>query len=156
MPVRASRACRRHPGSLLAAACLLAACAGAERRAESRELSARGLRAELEAGLDLYRAGELAPAALRFRDAGEIAGALRAEETLRRATAAECLAWLRARGVAELSECSLRLERLQQRSRHPDPALNTLVALGAVAGGRPLPALRVPGPVRPLIEALAP
>lgn len=156
MPARASRACRRHPGSLLAAACLLAACAGAERRAESRELSARGLRAELEAGLDLYRAGELVPAALRFREAGEIAGALRAEETLRRATAAECLAWLRARGVAELSECSLRLERLQQRTRHPDPALNTLVALGAVAGGRPLPALRVPGPVRPLIEALAP
>ena len=61
----------------------------------------------------------------------------------------------RACGGGDLAACSERLETLQRKGRRSDPALNTLLAMGAVAGGRPLPPFRVPSAVHPIIRATA-
>jgi hypothetical protein len=73
----------------------------------------------------------------------------------RRTTAAECAAWLFARRLAELGECSARLEAALRREGRSDGSASTLVALGAIAGGRELPALRLPSPVQPFVRAAA-
>jgi hypothetical protein len=121
----------------------------------SPEAAAARMRASLDTGLDLYESGEFALAARRFRQAAALAGPLDETEVERKATAGECLCWLRARKLGALAECSERLERLQRKARRSDPAVNTLVALGAVAGRRSLPELRIPGAVRSLIEESA-
>lgn len=138
--------------SAVAALTALVACATA---GAPGPFPAERMRASLDAGLDLYDAGDFVLAARRFREAAARADSLEAPELGRKATAGECVAWLRARQLDELAECSQRLERRQRRARRSDPGVNTLVALGAVAGGRPLPTLRVPGSVRPLIEESA-
>jgi hypothetical protein len=117
--------------------------------------ASRAARSSAEAALDLYDAGEYTLAAERFADAAERAAAAREDTLERKSVAGECLAWLHARRLPELAECSKRLEKLQRRARRPDPALNTLVALGAVAGDRALPPLRIPTSVRPLVQAAA-
>ena len=73
----------------------------------------------------------------------------------RKTTTAECAAWLRARRLGELAGCTERLEALQRKGRRSDPGLNTLLAMGAVAGGRPLPPFRVPSAVHPILRASA-
>ena len=117
--------------------------------------ASRAARSSAEAALDLYEAGEYTLAAERFAHASKQAASAREDTLERKSVTGECLAWLHARRLSELAGCSLRLERLQRRARRPDPAANTLVALGAVAGDRALPALRVPTSVRPLVRAAA-
>ena len=117
--------------------------------------ASRAARSSAEAALDLYEAGEYTLAAERFAHASRRAASAREDTLERKSVAGECLAWLHARRLPELAECSKRLEKLQRRARRPDPALNTLVALGAVAGDRALPALRIPASVRPLVQAAA-
>ncbi len=95
---------------------------------------------------------EFALAGRRFHEAAVAAASLRATETARRATAAECLAWLRGRQLDRLAGCSARLERWQRTADRSDPGLNTLVALGAIAGQRPPPSLRLPPEVRALVR----
>ena len=73
----------------------------------------------------------------------------------RRATQAECTSWLRARRLSDFSECTSRLETLHRREHRADPGLNTLLAMGAVAGGRPIPPFRVPAAVHPIVRAAA-
>jgi hypothetical protein len=73
----------------------------------------------------------------------------------RKATTAECTAWLRARRLEDLDACAMRLEALQRRERRSDPGLNTLLAIGAIAGDRPLPPFRVPTAVHPIVRASA-
>ena len=73
----------------------------------------------------------------------------------RKTTTAECAAWLRARQLSELDSCGRRLEALHRRERRSDPGLNTLIAMGAVAGQRPLPPFRVPSAVHPIVRAAA-
>ncbi len=73
----------------------------------------------------------------------------------RRAMTGECTSWLRARRLGELAECTERLEALQRRQRRSDPGLNTLLAIGAIAGGRPLPPFKVPNAVHPIVRASA-
>ena len=46
-----------------------------------------------------------------------------------------------------------RLEFLQRESRHSDPGVNALIALGAVAADRPLPPLKLPHAVGPIVRA---
>jgi hypothetical protein len=106
-------------------------------------------------GFDLYDGGEYVLAARRFHSAVDLAVVLDDEESRRRATAGECVCWLRARKLAELAECSQRLEAVQSRQRRPDPGVNTLIALGSIAGGHPLPTLRLPVAVAPVIRASA-
>jgi hypothetical protein len=106
-------------------------------------------------GFDLYDGGEYVLAARRFHAAVDLAIVLDDDASRRRATAGECVSWLRARKLAELAECSRRLEDLQTRQRRPDPGVNTLIAMGSIAGGHPLPALRLPVAVAPLIRASA-
>lgn len=153
LPLRASdRAAARHGILLLLASatwsCL--ACASVHDPGTSR-----AARSSVAAALDLYEAGEYTLAAERFAQAAGRAAAAHQETLERQSVTGECLAWLHARRLPELAECSRRLEKLQRRARRPDPALNTLVALGAVAGDRPLPALRIPTAVRPLVQAAA-
>ncbi len=112
-------------------------------------------RAALGSGLDLYEAGEYVLAAERFTLAERRAAAASARELQRKALVGACLSWLHAERLQALAACSERLERAQRRARRPEPGVNTLIALGAVAGGRPLPALRIPSSVRPLVRAAA-
>ncbi len=149
-------AVRRRPRA--AAACavaalsLLAACAGVR---VPRPEGARIVRAHVDAGLAFYEAGDFTLAARRFADAADEARRSRDPRVERSARAAECTAWLRARDLVELGACSARLERLQSRGRRSDPGINTLVALGAIAGNRPPPPLRVPNAVHPIVRAAA-
>jgi hypothetical protein len=76
-------------------------------------------------------------------------------ELERQARAAECTAWLWARRIDRFASCTDRLEGLQRRARHSDPGVNTLIALGAIAGERPPPPLRIPRDVQPLLRAAA-
>jgi hypothetical protein len=107
------------------------------------------------AGLDLYEAGEFTLAAERFHAAAGQARSARARTLEKKARTAECTAWLRARSLSDLAECTAQLERLQRRERRSEPGVNTLLALGAIAGQRPLPRLRVPNAVQPLVQAAA-
>jgi hypothetical protein len=106
-------------------------------------------------GLGLYDQGEFVLAATRFSEAAHGLRSAGHRERAREATAAECTAWLRARRLRELDDCSERLSALVRRSRHSDPGVNTLIALGAVAGDRPLPPYRVPPRVQRLLRATA-
>jgi hypothetical protein len=113
------------------------------------------VRENVESGLNLYDAGDYVLAAQRFRDAAD--GAQRCGDLSmeRKATTGECTAWLLARRLDQLSECTLRLEGLHRKERRSDPGLNTLLAMGAVAGGRPIPPFRVPSAVHPIVRAAA-
>lgn len=149
---------RRPRAAIVAAvaALTLAACESAPRVGPpDRAAEARRVMQEIRAGLDLHLAGDHALAAPRFRAASQGARRCRDVAMERRATAAECSAWLLARQLAELSECSARLEEVLRRERRSDGAASTLVALGAIAGGRPLPALRLPPDLQPLVSAAA-
>ena len=116
---------------------------------------ARMVRADIDSGLNLYEARDFVLAAHRFEAAAK--GARRCGDLSmeRRATTAECTSWLRARRLDDFSLCTARLEALHRRERRADPGLNTLLAMGAVAGGRPIPPFRVPAAVHPMVRAAA-
>ncbi len=116
---------------------------------------ARRVRADIDGGLDLYDAGDFVLAANRFHAAAEGAERCGSLSMERRATQAECASWLRARRLADFSQCTGRLETLHRKERRADPGLNTLLAMGAVAGGRPIPPFRVPAAVHPMVRAAA-
>lgn len=120
-----------------------------------RELEARAVRENIDAGLHLYAAGDFVLAARRFENAA--GGAARCGDLAmeRKTVTAACTAWLRARRLDDLSGCTLRLEGLHRRERRSDPGLNTLMAMGAVAGRRPLPPFKVPTAVHPIVRASA-
>ena len=105
----------------------------------------------LRVGVGLYDAGEYVRAAEHFHEAAHGLRGTRARD----ATAAECVAWLRAQRLHELDTCSHRLAGLVRRDRRSDPGVNTLVALGALAGDRPRPPYRVPREVEPLLREAA-
>lgn len=141
----------------LAACALSVACAGTHGLSAGVPPNAayRAARASIEAGLELYAAGESIMAARRFQDASYHANVYGDQELERTAVAAECMAWLRAQEVPKFAACSERLEFLQRESRRSDPGVNALIALGAVAGDRPLPPLRIPHAVAPIVRAAA-
>ena len=132
-----------------AALCVLAGCA------TTGAPPTLGIDSDLAAGLDLYAAGEFDVAARRFGAAAGAAARAGERELERQARAAECTAWLRARRIDRFSSCTDRLEDLQRRARRSDPGVNTLIALGAIAGERPPPRLRIPSDVQPLLRAAA-
>lgn len=117
--------------------------------------SARRVEENVRSGLALYEGGDYVLAAQRFREAGDGARSCGDLTVERQATTAECTSWLRARRLPDVSECTLRLEGLHRRERRADPGLNTLLAMGAVAGGRPIPPFRVPTAVHPIVRAAA-
>jgi hypothetical protein len=112
-------------------------------------------RANLRAGLDLYESGEFSLAAQRFKTGAVEAHAARDRVLEKKAVTAECTSWLRGRRLAELAECTNRLELLQRTERRSDPGVNTLIAFGAIAGQRPLPELRIPNEVQALVRQAA-
>jgi len=116
---------------------------------------AQQVMANIQSGLNLYESGDFVLAAHRFREAGDGARNCRDLAMERKTTTAECTAWLRARRLGELASCTERLEALHRRERRSDPGLNTLVAMGAVAGNRPLPPFRLPSSVHPIVRAAA-
>ncbi len=140
------------PSTIALALCV--ACAGARGAVEVPADSAYwAARASIDVGLELYASGELVLAAHRFENASHHASVSGDADLARRAVAAECMAWLRARDLPAFSDCSQRLEGLQREARHADPGVNTLIGLGAIAGDRPLPPLRIPHEVLPVVRA---
>ena len=135
--------------ALLGMTFALGACASAPPQSGA----AAGERA-LQIGLGLYDAGEYARAGERFRESGNLFRAARVRERWRDATAAECTAWLRAQYLRQLDDCSQRLGSLLRRDRRSDPGANTLVALGAVAGGRAVAANRIPREIAPILRTM--
>lgn len=113
------------------------------------------VRVSIEAGLELYDAGDYVLSAERFQSAAKRARDFRDFSLERKTITAECTAWLRAQRVGEFANCTRRLETLHRRSRRSDLGLNTLLVMGAVAGGRPIPPFRVPNAVRPTLRLLA-
>jgi hypothetical protein len=107
----------------------------------------------ITAGLDLYEAREYAVAAERFHEAAREAYALNDRETERNALAAECTSWLLAQKQSEFATCTERLAKRHRKARRPDPGLGTLLAMGAIAGDRPMPPFRVPAEVTPVLRA---
>ena len=151
---------RHRPGAAaaVAVAALLAfsACAtSGSRTPEQSRAAQRVVMEHVDAGLNLYESGDFVLAARRFESAG--AGAKRCGDLSmeRRAVTGACTSWLRARRLGELAECTARLEALQRRERRSDPGLNTLLAIGAIAGGRPLPPFKVPNAVHPIVRGSA-
>lgn len=145
---------RRWQGAaVVLTAVALVACASGGPVGPSRMGSAARYERAVRAGLDLYDAAEYELAALRFEDAAVEGAGLRDRDAEKRAVIAECTAWLRGRRLPELAECTERLEVLHRRSDHAEPGLGALLALGAIAGGRPLPSFRIDPAVQPLIRA---
>lgn len=112
-------------------------------------------RANVRAGLSLYESGEYSLAAKRFNTGAVEAYAARDRVLEKKAVTAECTSWLRGRRLAELAECTNRLELLQRNERRSEPGINTLIAFGAIAGERPLPQLRIPNEVQVLVRQAA-
>ncbi len=154
---RSARALRRHARRVAVAAAAAALCAGTA-CAGSRgpgPIAPGALAAEVDAAHGLYASGEYELAARRFGFASTEARRAGDRDLERRTKAAECTAWLRAQRIARFATCTDRLEGLQRRARSSDPGVNTLIALGAIAGGRPAPPLRIPGEVREVLRAAA-
>ncbi len=113
------------------------------------------MRADVDSGLSLYGSRDFVLAAQRFREAANGARRCGVLPMERKATTAECTAWLQARKLGDFSACTERLEGLHRRERRSDPGLNTLLAMGALAGDRPIPPFRVPSAVHPILRAAA-
>ena len=137
-----------------AALLLLSACVH-QGTATRPTVTAQAVQSDIDAGLDLYASGEFSMSAQRFRLAADGAVSLGDHATQRNAVVAECMAWLRERRLQELSQCTLRLERLQRRQRRTDPGVNTLMAVGAIAGNRAIPPFKLPSAVHPIVRAAA-
>jgi hypothetical protein len=112
-------------------------------------------RRDLSAGLALYESSDYTLAARRFHQAVRHARAAGDRKFEKQAVTAECTAWLRARELSELADCTSQLEYLQRHSSRSDPGVNTLIAMGAIAGHRPLPPFRVPNDIQPLLQQAA-
>ena len=144
---------RRWPGVAVAlAAATLMGCAasGPPPVGFEAELSRR-----LASGHRLYHEGEYALAGRRFSEAARYAHAHRRLQAEKRATVAECVAWLRSRAVSELDGCTRRLDVLHQRANRSERGIGTLLALGAIAGDRPPPPFRIPADVEPVLRKAA-
>lgn len=122
---------------------------------DPRPRNLKGAPESLRAGLDLYSAHEFARAGAQFHAAAEAAGAMGDRDLSHRATVAECTAWLRARRLQELGSCSARLADSQRRMRLTDTRVNALIAMGAIAAGRPVSSLRTVSAVRGVLLAAA-
>ena len=141
--------------ALVPLSAFLSACESPPRQTVRDPAEARRVMEDIESGLDLYDDGDFVLAAQRFSSAAE--GARRCEDPVmeRKTTTAECTSWLRAGRMEAFGACTARLEALHRVGRRSDPGLNTLLSMGAVAGGRPLPPLRVPSAVHPMVRAAA-
>lgn len=150
------RRSRRGVAVALTALALLSGCSATRAPRETASTgAAESVRSNTRAGLSLYATGDYALAARRFEQAADEARRCGEPAVERRTRSAECTAWLRARRLPELARCSERLEALQRRAARSNPGVATLIALGAIAGDRPLPGLRMPPGVRPVVKAAA-
>ena len=138
--------------SAAAISALALACAATP---DPRPLDISAAPESLRAGLDLYAAREFERAGAHFHEAAHTAIAIGNRDLAHRVLIAECTAWVRARQLEELDACAENLIRSQRRTRTADPRVNTLIAMGAIAGGRPAPSLRVPSAVRVVLRAAA-
>jgi hypothetical protein len=131
----------------------LLACAAPQR--QPRTIRAVPLTESLRAGLDLYAADEFGRAGAQFRAVSRAAGARSDRDLAHRSMIAECTSWLRARRMQEFCSCAGYLEESQRRMRTSDSRVNTLIALSALAEGKPLPSLRTPSAVRVVLRDAA-
>lgn len=147
---------RRRTGvAVVFAIAALTAATGCAPTALPGPVAAARMRTEVDKGLVLYRAGDFALAARRFESAAEEARRCRDLHSERLARTAECAAWLRAGHTQHLGRCTARLEEVQLELGASEPGVNTLLGLGSIARGEPLPPFRLPGSVRSLLEETA-
>jgi hypothetical protein len=152
---------RRRVAAVLAAATLLGGFGGARGGATPAAVPHRGpsnlaaAKSNLASGLGLYESADYTMAARRFEEAAQRARAGGDRALEKQAVTAECTAWLRARELSEFTDCTTHLEYLQRHSRSSDPGVNTLIAMGAIAGDRPLPPFRLPSAIQPLMQQAA-
>ena len=149
---------RRRPvglALLLSAAAIGALALACVATPDPRPLDISAAPESLRAGLDLYAAHEFARAGAQFHEAAHTASNTDNRDLTHRALIAECTAWLRARQLEKLCSCAENLSRSQRRIRSTDPRVNTLITMGAIAGGRPLPSLQTPSAVRIVLRAAA-
>lgn len=149
---------RAAAGGAAAALCLLAVlgAAGCVSTAPPPRSAPVGfVESEAEAGARLYRIGDYTLAARRFRAAADEAE--RCDEPLMESElrTGECTAWLRGGELDAFRHCTARLEALHRDLGLSEPGVNTLLALGAIARGEPLPPFRLPAAVRPLLMTTA-
>ena len=157
--VTASRSRRRVPRAaavFFTAVALLSSLAGCAATAPEilaeRAARSESLLSAIQGGLNLYAAGEFRHAAQRFRQASAEAIRIGTRRLEREVLAAECMTWMQARALSEFAQCANRLNR--QRDREVvDPGVNTLIALGCIAGGTSPSSLPVPRSVLPIIRA---
>ena len=150
-----ARRCRAAAVAAVAALLGLSACNTSYPRVRPQQGDPQAVMEAVQSGLDFYTSADYVVAARRFEEAARgarVCGDLTME---RKATAAECTSWLRARRLENLDACGMRLEALQRQERRSDPGLNTLLAMGAIAGDRPLPPFRVSTAVHPIMRASA-
>lgn len=152
---------RRRAAAAFAAAALFAVFGGALGCEAQHAATPRGpsnaaaARSNLASGLGMYESADYTLAARRFEMAARQARAAGDRGLEKQAVTAECTAWLRARELSELADCTTHLEYLQRHSNSSDPGVNTLIAMGAIAGNRPLPPFRVPTSIQPLLRQAA-
>jgi hypothetical protein len=121
----------------------------------ARLVAERQLDTSIVDGIRLYESREYDLAARKFQQAAAQAQSLGDDGRRTDATTSECMAWLRARRLGELGDCSRRLEPMQRRQGRSEPGVNTLIAFGAIAAKRPLPSLAIPNSVRSLVQRSA-
>jgi len=135
-------------GVLLALAGLTACVAPAARNVSNDAGLGADTHEAIDDGVRLYESREYTMAARRFAMGAQLAEQLGDRPLAWRALAAECTSWLLARQLPEFDDCSARLEEVQRRTHETSGGTNALIALGAVAGGRPQPAVNIPRAVR--------
>jgi hypothetical protein len=136
-------------------ACQTAAPVRARPNPAARLVAERQLDTSIVDGIRLYESREYDLAARKFQQAAAQAQSLGDDGRRTDATTSECMAWLRARRLGELGDCSRRLEPMQRRQGRSEPGVNTLIAFGAIAAKRPLPSLAIPNSVRSLVQRSA-
>ena len=107
------------------------------------------------AALDLYAAREYALSARRFGVALRLAEDAGDDRLAREVLVGSCMSWLEVRQPEPLAACTARLAEVRRQETRRDPGLNTLIALGSIAGSRPLPPFAHPDGVRPVLRAAA-
>ena len=115
---------RRHGVAIAAAVATLAPLTACQTPGPADLEQARRVQAGIDAGLNLYEAGDYVLSARRFQEVAQVARFHRDLPMERKTRTAECTAWLRARRLGDLAACSERLETLQRKGRRSDPAFD--------------------------------
>lgn len=141
----------RCAASVLLGVAMLLLATGCSTTSATRGALRIALDQELQTGVARYEAGDFEGAAEAFERAELRARTLRLTPLACEAHVSQCTSWLRAREPGELATCTQRFESFEGRKCARDPDVQTLIAMGAIAGGQPMPELRLPDEVERIL-----